>query len=158
MSLAWNSALSCQDGVATGRFTSLSRRVQAVGLVQVPSRHRLLGFLAQRLKQRDRELNGPCTSHLDVEATGMEGQEAAAPSWSADSECSDTDLAAKESESEDVSVQQSETPLNAASDVPTLLEKRSGGALGGWLTRLTGAYSVAGGDLILCFWHKSMLH
>ena len=122
--------------------------MQAASLVQVPSRHRLLGFLAQRLKQRDRELNGPWASHINVEATQAEDKEAAAPSWSADSECSETDLATKEGESENTSVQQTEPPLDLA-DASSNLEKRSGGALGGWLTRLTGAYSVAGKDRIL---------
>lgn len=118
-------------------------RVQAASVVQVPSRHRLLGFLAQRLKQRDRELNGSWATHHVVEATQAEEKEAAAPSWSAESECSDTDLATKEGEAEDTSMQQTETPINP-SDASSTLEKRNGGALGGWLTRLTGAYSVAG--------------
>ncbi len=123
-------------------------RVQAASLAQIPSRHRLLGFLAQRLKQRDRELNGPWATHPNMEATQAEDKEAAAPSWSADSECSDTDLATKEGEAEDTSVQPTETPLNP-SDASSTLEKRSGGALGGWLTRLTGAYSVAGKNILL---------
>ena len=122
--------------------------MQAASLAQIPSRHRLLGFLAQRLKQRDRELNGPWATHPNMEATQAEYKEAAAPSWSADPECSDADLAAKEGEAEDTSVQQIETPLNT-SDASSTLEKKSGGALGGWLTRLTGAYSVAGKDLVL---------
>ena len=128
--------------------------VQAASLVQVPSRHRLLGFLAQRLKQRDRELNGPYATHADMEATQSEDKEAAAPSWSADSECSGRDLATKEGESENSSVQQTEPSLDPA-DASSTLEKRSGGALGGWLTRLTGAYSVAGKDHIP-LWHSDM--
>ncbi len=116
--------------------------------MQIPSRHRLLGFLAQRLKQRDRDLNGPWATHPNMEATQAEEKETAAPSWSADSECSDTDLATKEAEAEDTCVQQTETPLNL-SEASSTLEKRSGGALGGWLTRLTGAYSVAGKNFVL---------
>ena len=129
--------------------------MQAASLVQVPSRHRLLGFLAQRLKQRDRELNGSWATHLNLEVTQAEEKEAAAPSWSADSECSDTDLATKEGEAEDTVIQQTEAPINP-SDASSTLEKRSGGALGGWLTRLTGAYSVAGKDFAL-LWHGKVV-
>ena len=125
--------------------------MQAPSFVQVPSRHRLLGFLAQRLKQRDRELNGPSSSHSTWTALQAEEKEAAGPSWSVDSENSDLQLAGDGPKPEFIRGQQTETQPNPSEAIAsTSVERRGGGALGGWLTRLTGAYSVAGARYIHC--------
>jgi len=125
--------------------------MQAPSLVQVPSKHRLLGFLAQRLKQRDRELNGPSSSHSTWTALQAEEKEAAGPSWSVDSENSDLQLAGDGPKPEFIRGQQTETQPNPSEAIAsTSVERRGGGALGGWLTRLTGAYSVAGARYIHC--------
>ena len=123
--------------------------MQAPSFVQVPSRHRLLGFLAQRLKQRDRELNGPSSSHSTWTALQAEEKEAAAQSWSVDTENCDLQLAGEGPKPEMIRGQQTETHLSPSEAIAsTSVEKRSGGALGGWLTRITGAYSVAGASCI----------
>ena len=116
---------------------------QTCGVSQVP-RNRLLGFLAQRLN---------ASASPQVKEGGSAGpQKGSTPAWSVTSEASEADEV----------LEKDETPPASSSDergaapevvrgapaqvltVPPLPLGKSG--LRDWLTRLTGAYSVAGAD------------
>ena len=115
--------------------------MQASSAPQVSSRQKILGFLAQRLKQREKEMIESAAGSSSPLIADRAADDRELPPCSEDSKCSDPDMTETEKGDEHLSGAMSGHPDSTAA---ISLEKRSAGTLGGWLTRLTGAYSDAG--------------
>ena len=116
----------------------------------VPSRHRLLGFLAQRLKASAVQDAPPdCPPVKDGGSAAP--QKGSTPAWSVTSEASEADEVSEKDETPPVPDERGAAPevVRGAPaqvlTVPPLPLGKSG--LRDWLTRLTGAYSVAGAHM-----------
>ena len=119
--------------------------MQASGAPQVSSRQKILGFLAQRLKQREREMIESAAGSSPALTADRAADDRELSQCSEESECSDPDMTETETGNENLP-EHLPGAVSGHSDATAAvsLEKKSAGALGGWLTRLTGAYSVAG--------------
>ncbi len=119
--------------------------MQASSAPQVSSRQKILGFLAQRLKQREKEMIESAAGSSPALTSDRAADDRELSPCSEESECSDPDMTETETGNENLP-EHLPGALSGHSDatLANSLEKKSAGALGGWLTRLTGAYSVAG--------------
>ena len=115
----------------------------------MPSRNRLLGFLAQRLKSsavQDAPPDCPQVKDGGNAAT----QKGSTPAWSVTSEASEGDEVLEKAENPSPQDERGAAPevvRGAPAQVMTMPPLGKSG-LRDWLTRLTGAYSVAGAQQV----------
>ena len=119
--------------------------MQASSAPQVSSKQKILGFLAQRLKQREKDMIESAAELSHSLTADRAANDRELSYCSEDSEGSDPDMTETETGDENLP-ECLPSAISGHSDAAAAvsLEKKSAGALGGWLTRLTGAYSVAG--------------